>query len=543
VRTSSTASPVTPANTPWGRVATRRLPVGVSARLALLMILGTAVVAGGLVWANTRWGVGLRGDSFAYISGARNLAAGLGYSRISGGGEIKPLTHFPPLLSIVLAGAELGGWDAVSAARGLVIALMALNTLLAGALGWQILGRPWAGAVSAVLFGLNPLFLDVHSWAMTEPLFIALTLGMLWSVGRAASAKDARRAIVPGLLAGLAFLTRYVGVAGIAAGLATFLWPTRGAHSRLRRALAFLAASLLPAGAWLVRNVWVSGTSANRLITWHPVVASRLLEACATFAGWLLPDAVVVERAWLSWFGGLVGVGCLIVAAFIVLRRPAEAPPDGSQPDLARALAWFVLAYAGVLLGNLLLLDSSTPLDARILSPLLAALVPLGAAWLVRVWSGGQLPVRSLAAVLALVLLAGFAADGRQLLDQGWLRGWGFSHRAWQNSPLLQAVRDLPPMTLYTNEPDLVYFQTGRPSYIIFGSTDPVTGLPRQGYEEWLNLAKDTLAHGGAALVLVNFERLMADPEDRAMVDALSEGLENVVTYADGVILTAGGLP
>ncbi len=543
MQTSPTASPAITPRPVRERVPSPLFPVSLSARFALLMIFGAALVAGGLVWANTRWGVGLRGDSFAYISGARNLAAGLGYSRISGGGEVKPVTHFPPLLSIVLAGAELVGWDAVPAARGLVIGLMVINTLLIGALGWQILGDPWAGVLGAVFFGLNPLFIDVHSWAMAEPLFLTLTLALLWTVGRMAGDSKARRAIAPGLLAGLSFLTRYVGAAGIAAGLATILWPPHEGHSKLRRAFAFTAASLLPVSAWLARNLWISATSTNRLITWHPIDASRLVEAGATFAAWLLPDSIVAERAWLSWFGGLLGIGSLIAAAVIVLHRRAGSVDARWQSNLARPLAWFVLAYAGVLFGNLLLLDSSTPLDARVLCPLLAALVPLAAAWLVRCWSEGRTWVRSITAVVVVLVLAGFATDGRQLLDQGWLRGWGFSHRLWQTSPVLQAIRDLPPVTIYTNEPDLVYFHTGRPSYIIFGATDPVTGLPRQAYDEWLGLAKDTLAQGRAVLVLVNFDRLMTDPEDRAMVNALSEGLENEGIYSDGVILSVGGRP
>lgn len=543
MRTSLTASPAPSSGSAWTRVVTRLLAGDVSSRLANLTILGVALVACGLVWANTRWGVGLRGDSFSYVSGARNLAAGLGYSRISGGGEVKPITHFPPLLSVVLAGLQLAGWDAIPAARGLVVALMGVNTLLAGWLAWRILGQPWAGAAGAVLFGLNPLFVDVHSWAMAEPLFIGLTFGMLWVLPRATGTTRARHAFFPGVLAGLAFLTRYVGAAGIGAGTATMLWPHRGARSRLRHAIAFLGASLVPVGAWLLRNVSVSGSSTNRLITWHVIDPSRLVEAGGTISAWLLPDGLVAAHAWLPWLGDVLGVGCLVGAAVILLRPPAASRSGGSGSVLARALAWFILAYAGVLLGNLLLLDSSTPLDARILSPLLAALVPLAAAWLVHAWSRGRVLSNTLTGILALVLLAGFAADGRVLLDQGWLRGWGFSHRSWQSSSLLQAVRDLPQVTLYTNEPDLVYFHTDRPSYIVFGPIDPVTGLPRQGYDEWLILAKDTLAQGGAALVLVNFERLMADPGDRAMVDALSEGLENAGTYADGVILSAGGLP
>jgi len=161
---------------------------------------------------------------------------------------------------------------------------------------------------------------------------------------------------------------------------------------------------------------------------------------------------------------------------------------------------------------------------------------------IVSAWQG-HLASKALVAVLALLLLIGFADDGRRLLDQGWLRGWGFSHRLWQSSALMQAIRDLPPMTLYTNEPDLVYFQTGRPSYIVFGSTDPVTGLPREGYDEWLTQARTTLKQGGAALVLVNVDALMADPGDRAMVEALSDGLVTIGTYEQGVIRASGTPP
>lgn len=81
----------------------RSLPIGPRPRLAVILMVLVAAGACTLVWANTRWGVGLRGDSYAYISGARNLADGLGYSRVSGGGEVKPITHFPPLFSLLLA--------------------------------------------------------------------------------------------------------------------------------------------------------------------------------------------------------------------------------------------------------------------------------------------------------------------------------------------------------------------------------------------------------------------------------------------------------
>ena len=63
--------------------------------ITALVLIGLA--AGG-VWImqySTPIGLGLTNDSSAYLAGARNLRAGAGYGYTSGGGEVKPLTHFP----------------------------------------------------------------------------------------------------------------------------------------------------------------------------------------------------------------------------------------------------------------------------------------------------------------------------------------------------------------------------------------------------------------------------------------------------------------
>ena len=86
--------------------ASRDLPIGPRSRLATVLLVLIAASSCALVWANTRWGVGLRGDSYAYINGARNLTDGQEYSRISGGGKVEPIIHLPPLFSPTLASPE-----------------------------------------------------------------------------------------------------------------------------------------------------------------------------------------------------------------------------------------------------------------------------------------------------------------------------------------------------------------------------------------------------------------------------------------------------
>ncbi len=58
-----------------------------------------------------------------------------------------------------------------------------------------------------------------------------------------------------------------------------------------------------------------------------------------------------------------------------------------------------------------------------------------------------------------------------------------------------------------------------------------------------VDTSRSTLEQGGAALILIDIDALMADPGDRAMVEALSEGLATAGTFEQGVILIAGDLP
>jgi hypothetical protein len=347
--------------------------------------------------------------------------------------------------------------------------------------------------------------------------------------------------LIAGALAGLAFLTRYVGAAGILTGLTVLVLYAAVRRAPASAPLGFLLGSVLPVAAWVGRNWIVAGTTTNRTLIWHPIESSSWGEAADTFAAWLLPETILGPQTAWPWIGALVGFGCLVATVVVLLprRRPAGAGDAG----FLRVLSAYALVYLAVLLGNLLFLDSSTPLNSRILVPVLAVLTPL-----LVVWSAGVLarrPALASAAIALAVLAAvgGFALDSRVLLEQGWSRGWGFSNRAWQLSQVLPAVRSLPGLILYTNEPDLVYFQTGRPSYIIFGATDPVTGRQRDGYDEWLEQARLRLTAGGAALVLIKPDDLLAGPEDRALIEALSAGLEVTGSYEDGVILMAGTSP
>ena len=139
--------------------------------LILIALLGMAAL-----WRSTPYGLGLVNDSAYYIEGADNLLAGKGYVRTSGGGEVKPITHFPPFFSLLLAAFSLSGLELLPAARLLVTVLFGLTILLTGLSAQRISRSPVFGLLGALLLASSDVFLGVFSMALSEPLFLALML-------------------------------------------------------------------------------------------------------------------------------------------------------------------------------------------------------------------------------------------------------------------------------------------------------------------------------------------------------------------------------
>ena len=83
-----------------------------------------------MIYQLTPDGMGINGDSYQYIFGADTLTAGYGIGRLDGGGQFKPLTHYPPLLSIILAGLKMTGMETRSAAQPLNALFFGLDILL-----------------------------------------------------------------------------------------------------------------------------------------------------------------------------------------------------------------------------------------------------------------------------------------------------------------------------------------------------------------------------------------------------------------------------
>jgi hypothetical protein len=145
----------------------------------ILMIGAILILSLSGMWmlrAATPFGLGLNTDSVYYVNGARNILSGDGFTRTSGEGILKFITHFPPLFSLVLAFVGIGGLDPLRGGRLVIILLYGANSLLFAWLVWKLTRISWLAVVGAFLMVFSSVSLRTSSWLMSEPLYIFLML-------------------------------------------------------------------------------------------------------------------------------------------------------------------------------------------------------------------------------------------------------------------------------------------------------------------------------------------------------------------------------
>lgn len=186
-------------------------------------------------------------DERDYVEIARNVVAGVGYSRGDG-----PTAYRPPLWPLTLAAADALG------ATTRVLSLIPVACLVGSALVARRLGLALGGAVAGWIAGFGVLLypLNVYTALTLYPQMLATVtlLGLVWcaSLLRDRSAVPTWVALFAGLLAAALALA----VPTMApTGAVVLIWMTwRHKSARHRFVAVALIASLLPICIWAGRN-------------------------------------------------------------------------------------------------------------------------------------------------------------------------------------------------------------------------------------------------------------------------------------------------
>ena len=178
--------------------------------LGLIGIAGLFLI----IWI-TPHGSGVQPNSIVYINGAKNLLSGKGFSNNG-----NPITHFPPLYSIFLAITNLFVNNLVQAARILNAILFGINAELVTLAVYLATERRFLPAACALFFFLaSAPLLEIHAWALSEALFITLSLVCIVLLSKYVIRPTFPLFIASSLSLGFALITRYIGLAFLPAAL------------------------------------------------------------------------------------------------------------------------------------------------------------------------------------------------------------------------------------------------------------------------------------------------------------------------------------
>ncbi|MEI7847184.1 MAG: phospholipid carrier-dependent glycosyltransferase, partial [Chloroflexota bacterium] len=525
-------------------------PLRIPFTLLLVMLAAGAMAT---VYIATPVGVGLANDSVAYIAGARSILQGTGYSDIWLDSSLEAITHYPPLLSLSLAGIGLFGIDPLRGARILNIFLFGTNTLLIGILGWRSTRSQIAGLWLAALFMLNASLIRIHVFALSEPLYLCLSLLTFLCADLSQASRSAGITppmdissepietkqkmlwlVLSGLTAGLAFLTRYSALALLPTiGLALFLreatFRRKSWREQLKTSGLFLAGALPPMFVWFLRNKLVAGNVTNRTFQYHPITSENIQPGFYNFSQFLIPFQELSWRQGLLKSGllefGLILLGLALLIWLVIRSWQMLFQPQKDQPQIITLTTiLYTFGYLGAVLFSMSFFDASTKFQPRILAPIYVTgmlLFITSAAWLWRLpytkqpgvlhekldisRSGARssLARQGFVILLALVTLTVSAFGANRLVTEFQTAGQGYASWKWHDSLVMASLRNLAPeIAIYTNTPPALYLVSGRASRVIPSKLDPVDQQLRSYYEQNVARMRADLTRGRAVLAL-----------------------------------------
>lgn len=440
---------------------------------AALGILGAALT----LLRESAYGPGLGLDSIGYLSIAKNLTTGNGFTIWNGHAY-----YGCPFFSIVLAAAGLFGLDGVETAGYVNAAAFGL-TVFATAMWLHSRVRSrflaiWAGCACVLSLQLA----DLAAVIWTDMLFILLVVLSLFALDRFLASGERWYLPAAASWAALACSTRHIGLALIAAALPLLLL-RRGAAlpARIKNAAAYAAVAAMPFCAWTAKGLVQKGLLVDKSTPTNFTLLGSLHETSGEFVLWILREQGLAHlNAWSEQLFGIAVLGTPTAAGVslkLALLLALAAAAGYALVRLRRAgylQDWRILTVPAAFLAvYALFLAILLPLfDVQMPPRYLAPLYPpaLVAAGLIlnellrcaadrrkrRSWLPARMSLPALALQLCLILW--LAPQARANYDdiRLWMTSVRHHYRQWSNSETIRYMnaRSSPDVRIWNNAPD-----------------------------------------------------------------------------------------
>ena len=481
-------------------------------RWRITLVTCTALLAVLIILLSTRWGAALGDDSYSYIKPVRDALSGQSM-------EFHP--SFPPFLPIILTGVGFLGIEPLEAIRYLNAILFGVTVLLAFLIVFELSGSFTFSLLASVAILISAGLIEVFASAMSEPLYMSLTLASIYTTAR--YTRDHRMAwlIAAAVSAGLALFTRYAGMA-IIVSIAAFLLlkKNRSWRKRAKDTLLFLFISAIPIAGYIVRNLLILGRPIGQSrFSWSLVREFPLRLLIHNVYDWLIPGKLIAGFEEELTLLLLLLIFALFLGYWLAYRQRIIR----LARDLRTSAHFVLLAiFIGV---NLLLLSiargffaGGNPFNPRYLSPVQLAVLMIFFGFLGKLYpvTGRASHILISGACVGFFALLGLRAT--YTIQVLYREGSGYSSHRWHISETIAYLNHRPDTPVMSTAAAGVYFWTGRRP----------TNIPNSNSQ-----VKEALCDTGGFLVVIDSMPLEFYGIDHA---ELTEGLTVEQDFSEGTI-------
>ena len=490
--------------------------------VALSLVAGLLVVT--RIW---EYGIGLSPDSVQYVSIARKLATG--HDALAGE-HLRPT--WPPLFPLLISVPGVAGVDPIAVAAVLNPAILVCICLIAGLWLYRRTDSAFMGIVATAALAFSIPLTRASSFVWTEPLFVLLTVCSLGFVDKHLRNESLLALVFAGVLAGLACVTRYAGVALLASTMLLVLFkPQVALRKRAAQTLVYSVIAALPLFLWLVRNYFLAGTFAGNRTAGTYTLAENAERVVMFLGVWALPWG----RLDYDLLGAFVSVLPFVpVVGFALAWAWSSSRSRGVRETLSclklgDPFVRVVSVYAVVYIAFILTVSTAVSIDRihdRLLVPAFVPLALLAGFVLDRLIAMSRSDRGRRFGVAFAAAVALFAASHVAVyipeLRYAAQHGHGYASSEWETSASIAWARRTEDKRLLSNRADALYLL--------------VPGVAA----EWLprgdaRLPNTVLSMGERRVVWFHGSRYPYDLRDLAS----DLGLRKVVEFEDGVVFEA----
>jgi len=514
------------------------------------VLAGFASLAGFIMVYDMEWGPWAFSDSAAYISAARNLVAGNGLSIPTPDGGLSPLLLHQPLYPLVMSFFLLFDIHPFTTTTVINVASFCLCILFLGCGSYYFSKSKIFSLIIVFLMTWCPFVIENFDGAMSEPLYMFLTLLNFMAVLLFLEKRKNWMLLLAALAAGLSILTRYIGIVNVVGGaLMVFVFLNEKTKNRVITALFYSFLSSVFPIIWLLVSGTFSGIG-NRQFIFPQNLFTVLGNFCQAiiipFADWLPlhKDWLITDEIRFLLVGFLGGFCFISLAIGFWLKSQKKQTPLGGFERLLCGSVILSLTYVLIIFATFAFSSLPPDINNRTLIPLFPffLMVFYGIFFLFpRTHLEKTISGLSILGIFLVSFWVWYPVS-RELLYDRHHNGHGYTSKYYQESTILKAARTLPrDIPWISNEPAFLLLNLDKFPYDLNTLYPAITKPDATALGEGETELDRIFSQEEAALIILqpqleNDLRKLIGDQAALQIGKLTSGLEVYDQSFDGMI-------